>query len=349
MRLARIRLAAIAGLIAILVLVPVGFWLAATLRETETSQALAPSTGRFVSTGAGRMFVTEAGPPDGALIVLVHGTAAWSEVWRPVMDHLARRGHRVVAFDVPPFGFSERDAAADYSRATQAGRFVALFDALGLRAPIVVAHSIGAAPTAEAAIRHPERFGGLVLVCGALGLTDGTRADGPLLIQSLLDQPILRDPLIAATATNPWLTKALFSRLVARKDAIGDDLIATLQRPMRLEGSTRALGRWISDLLKPDANALSTQTASYARIAAPAELIWGERDAITPLNQAHAAQRLFPDSGLAVLDGLGHVPQVEDKAAFLFALDRALDRLARRRAEPAKPSARSDRVESPGR
>ena len=313
-----------------LVLVLTGFWAAAAWRETETADRLAPATGRFVETRRGRIFVQEAGPADGRPVLLVHGTAAWSELWRPSLDDLGGRGFRVVAIDLPPFGFSDRDPAGDYGRPAQAERLLALLDALGLRAPTIVAHSIGAAPVVEAAIRAPERVGALVLVCGALGLRDGPVAESGSPARSLLAIAALRDPLVAATLTNPLLTRALFSRLVAKPDGLTDPVIATLQRPMRLRGSTPALGRWLHDLLGPERDAESARPDRYGAARMPTALIWGEKDAVTPLAQGERARALFPDATLAVLPGLGHVPQVEDPAAFRDALDAALARVAPR-------------------
>src|SRR5262249_32879499 len=42
-------------------------------------------------------------PPDGVPVVLIHGTAAWSELWRATIDALAAAGFHVVALDLPPF------------------------------------------------------------------------------------------------------------------------------------------------------------------------------------------------------------------------------------------------------
>ena len=144
---------------------------AAVMRETRTVEELAPKTGRWVQIPEGRIFVQEAGKPDAPPVLLIHGTAAWSEVWRPAMNALAAGGYRAIAMDVPPFGFSERPRNADFTRATQAARIIATLDALKIDKVQIVAHSIGAAPAMEAILRAQERFSGVVLVCGALGVS----------------------------------------------------------------------------------------------------------------------------------------------------------------------------------
>jgi hypothetical protein len=110
-----VRLLGIGSLVLIAAVgsVLVAFRIAAALRETYTSEAIAPPAGRFVATRSGRVFVLDEGPRDGTPILLIHGTAAWSEFWRGTIDHLVAHRYRVVAIDLPPFGFSDRAGDGD--------------------------------------------------------------------------------------------------------------------------------------------------------------------------------------------------------------------------------------------
>src|SRR5215212_6297719 len=98
----------LAAILALLLALVLFFTLQAYLRETETRQEAAPSTGRFVQAGDVELFIQEMGPVDGQVILLIHGTAAWSALWRETMTPLAAAGYRCIAIDIPPFGFSER-------------------------------------------------------------------------------------------------------------------------------------------------------------------------------------------------------------------------------------------------
>ena len=44
--------------------------------------------------------------------------------------------------------------------------------------------------------------------------------------------------------------------------------------------------------------------------------MWGEKDAVLPLRDAHEFERLIPDSRKVVLADTGHVPQLERPEAF---------------------------------
>src|SRR5437868_4796453 len=129
----RVIFAAVIG-VAILLL---AFRGAAALRESQTPASAAPQTGRFVRAADIDMFVQEAGPPDGIPVVLIHGTGAWSEIWRETMNALAAAGFHAVALDMPPFGFSQRPPKASYGDDAQARRILGALDSLGLTSAVL--------------------------------------------------------------------------------------------------------------------------------------------------------------------------------------------------------------------
>ena len=187
------------------------FRLAASIRETGTRAELAPRTGRLVPTRSGGVFVQEKGPADGIPVVLFHGTAAWSELWRHTSDALAAAGFHVIAVDLPPFGFSDRPGS--YTRSDQAARINDVLDALKATPAIIVGHSFGAGAATELAMRYPDRARALVLVDAALGLT-AAPSDAPWLIQPQW----IREILVSLTITNPVATKTLLQMLIAKKE-----------------------------------------------------------------------------------------------------------------------------------
>src|SRR3954454_22312834 len=120
-------------------LVVTSFRLAASIRETGTRPQLAPRTGHLVPTRSGGVFVQEKGPEDGVPVVLFHGTAAWSELWRHTSDVLAADGFHVIALDLPPFGFSYRPGS--YPRLARDTRLGGLLESKNVRPAIIVGHS----------------------------------------------------------------------------------------------------------------------------------------------------------------------------------------------------------------
>ncbi|KAJ6256860.1 hypothetical protein Dda_8730 [Drechslerella dactyloides] len=63
--------------------------------------------GRWLQTPTGRIRVYEFGPEDGKRVLFVHGISTPSIVARDMLTNLARKGCRIIAFDLPGRGYSE--------------------------------------------------------------------------------------------------------------------------------------------------------------------------------------------------------------------------------------------------
>ena len=296
------------------------FWVAASTRETGLRDELAPSTGRLVPTGSGHVFVQEKGPAGGVPVVLFHGTAAWSELWRHTIDALAAAGFRVIALDLPPFGFSDRPGS--YTRRDQAARVNDVLDQLKADPAIIVGHSFGAGAATELVMRYPDRARALVLVDAALGLTSA-----PSEPRLLFRPQGIREILVSLTITNPLATRVLLQSLIEKKERALPEYIEILQRPTSLRNSTPDIAGWLYYFAGDDRTADSADRSAYPRLTIPVAILWGDKDSTTPLEQAHDLQKLLPRAALTVLPGLGHIPQIEDPEAFNAALLAALGKL----------------------
>lgn len=337
-RIARHLASAALLLVAVLALA-VSAWIAWTqharaLRETQSAEQLAGGQGRWVDVGDARLYVQEWGRPADPVLLLTHGTGAWSGTWFGLPDALVAAGWRVVAVDLPPFGLTttpDEGRAVDYSRAAQARRLLALAGTLGPDLTLV-GHSFGAGPALEAALGAGAGSSGvalrrLVLVDPALGLgPDGEPPQceagaGPGV---LLSSRALRTTLVGATATWPGLTGPLLRRFVHRQDAVTDVLLPAYRLPFARAAFSQRLGDWAAafsqaacepaDSLRPE------RLTRWAARGLPVALVWGEEDGITPLAQGRALQHWMPGATLTVLPGVGHIPHIESPEAFAAAL-----------------------------
>lgn len=102
------------------------------------------------------------GPPDGPLVLLLHGFPQTSRSWRDVMPRLAASGRRVVAPDLR--GYSPRARAEPYDVRTLVSDVLGMADALGADRFDLVGHDWGAAISWQTAMRHPERLRTLTIV-----------------------------------------------------------------------------------------------------------------------------------------------------------------------------------------
>ena len=303
---------ALVGIVAAVVLAT--FRWQAHARETTRRADAAPSRGRFVRAADVEIFVQEVGPPGAAVVLFVHGMGAWSELWRETLSATGAAGFHAVAMDLPPFGYSERPARGAYSRQDQARRILGVLDALGARQATLVGHSFGGGPTMEAVLLAPQRVRRLVLADAAIGLdAPAGGGGGPALV--LRARP-LRNAFVASTVTNPLLTRRLLTLFVADPGAVTDARVQVLQAPLAVQGATEAFGDWLLDFLTSREVALSTHADVYRAVALPTLVIWGDRDTTTPLTQGQRLAGLIAGAELAIMPGVGHMPQIEDPAQF---------------------------------
>lgn len=310
----------LAALVGVLLAVILFFTVLANVRESKTRQEAAPSTGRFVQAGDVELFIQELGPADGQVILFIHGTAAWSGLWRETMEPLAEAGYRCIAIDIPPFGFSERPSTPSYGNADQARRIIAMMDTLGIDRAILLGHSFGGGATMETALMIPDRIDALVLAdVGGLNLNlePIKQPQSPSVMGWFLKTPSLRNPVLAATGTNPLFTKTLISAMILDPADATQEKIEILQEPLVLDGATNTLGDWLNAVLGPQEVSLTTDPVNYQKLTMPALILWGDSDTVIPIKEGEYLQSILPNAELVVMEGVNHIPHVEDHEKFI--------------------------------
>jgi pimeloyl-ACP methyl ester carboxylesterase len=293
------------------------FQVLAIFREEHNAHAIIPIAGKYIFLDNEKIYVQSYGKDGDQPILLVHGTAAWSGLWKETATFISQNGYKVYALDLPPFGFSDRPVDAKYGRLDQAQRIIRLLKVLRLKKTIIVGHSFGSGAAVESVMQNKEMFSGLVLIDAALNLmAKGKNTELPLLLQNLY----IRDLIISSTVTNPLATKALLKTLLHKKDINLDKYVDILQKPMSIKGSTQAVSQWVPFLLLDENEALSAHRERYSALSLPVKLIWGNKDSITPLEQAKDLLTLVPHASLSILKDVGHIPQIEDPSSFQKAL-----------------------------
>jgi pimeloyl-ACP methyl ester carboxylesterase len=130
-------------------------------RRTEQKY---PPVGNFVTVNGVRLHYVEAG--EGPPIVLLHGNASMlNDLALSIVRPLSER-HRVIAFDRPGFGYSDRPKSRVWTPEVQAALFHDAFRALGIDRPVVYGHSFGAVVTMAFALMYPAETRGVVLASG---------------------------------------------------------------------------------------------------------------------------------------------------------------------------------------
>lgn len=120
-----------------------------------------------------RMAHVEAGPADGAVVLLLHGEPTWSYLYRHMMPLLADAGLRAIAPDLIGFGRSDKPRRiADYSYQRHVDWLWAWMEAQALRDITLFCQDWGSLLGLRIAGEHPERFARIVVGNGMLPTGD---------------------------------------------------------------------------------------------------------------------------------------------------------------------------------
>lgn len=111
-----------------------------------------------------RVHRVDAGPPDAAPVVMLHGEPSWSFLYRKMIPIVAQAGHRVVAPDLVGFGRSDKPVRReDYTYQSHVDWMrTLLFDRLDLRSVTLVCQDWGGLIGLRLVAEHPERFARVV-------------------------------------------------------------------------------------------------------------------------------------------------------------------------------------------
>jgi len=127
-----------------------------------------------------RIHHLDEGPPDGDVVLLLHGEPSWCYLYRSMIPPLVAAGHRVVAPDLVGFGRSDKPTSRDdhtYARHVEWWR-EALFDRLDLRDITLFAQDWGGLIGLRLVAEHPDRFARVVVANTGLGTGDGRQTEG---------------------------------------------------------------------------------------------------------------------------------------------------------------------------
>lgn len=252
---------------------------------------------------------------QGEVLLLIHGMAGSSQTWREILPRLAKN-YRVIAPDLLGHGQSAKPRT-DYSLGAFAVGLRDLLDELEVDSATIVGQSLGGGIAMQFLYQHPDYCQRLILISsGGLGQDVGLilrllSAPGAELVMPVIAP---RFVLRAGDSVKSWLSSMglrsprgaeIWSAYSSFSDAATrDSFLRTLRSVVDYRGqSVSALNRL------------------QLREDLPTLAIWGEDDAIIPVDHAYAALEMRPDCRLEVLPGVGHFAQVEAPAQVVDLID----------------------------
>ncbi len=240
------------------------------------------------------------GAPDAPVLVLGNSLGTSLELWDDLVAPLARE-YRVLRYDMRGHG-GTRPVPADgtTSVGALADDVVALLDALGIERVRYAGISLGGMVAQRLAAAYPQRVAALALL--ATGHVIGTAA--------VWDERIAR---VEREGLDGLAESVLARWFTPRTHAERPELIARFGAMLR---ATPPAGYAAGCRAVRDADL----GAGDRTIAAPALILAGAQDAVTPPAAGEALRGLIPGARLEVVDGAAHIIPAEQPAAVLGAL-----------------------------
>src|SRR3954464_5048556 len=266
-------------------------------RRTERRH---PPKGSFLVVDGVRLHYSDQG--EGSPVVLIHGNAVTGDDWNTSgVAELLVQTHRVIIFDRPGFGYSDRPRGRLWTATQQAELLHKALRQLGVERPVVVGHSWGTLVALALAERHQAETAGLVLLAGYYFAT--LRPDVLLVGPGAL--PVLGDVLrytvspLLGWLQMPLLKWAMFSpaRVPARFQAEYSPAMAL--RPSQIRATSMD-----GALMIPGALALRRH---YKDLILPVVIIAGDGDRVVFKRRAEQLRDRIRGSVLQIVKGAGHM------------------------------------------
>ncbi len=251
--------------------------------------------------GGGSIHFEESHPTGNPTVVLLHGLGSAGESWQQQFDPLAELGFRVVAPDMPGFGWSPW-IGGEVSVKRMADLMAAFIEGVGAKPAHVAGISMGGTVALQLALDHPDMVRSLVLV--------NTFAH------------------LRPRSLNEWLyflARLIIARLVGPERQA--DMVVRRILPKPEHEEARQMLR--NHILKADRNVYRGMMAALFRfdvrdrlheIRVPTLVVTGTEDTtVAPVIQEELA-RGIPGAEHVIIEGAGHAVIADSPEAFNNAL-----------------------------
>jgi pimeloyl-ACP methyl ester carboxylesterase len=273
-------------------------WVRQRARKAESDT---PPIGRFLEVDGVRLHYIEQG--EGSPVVLLHGNAVLLQdfIGSGLIDRLAQR-HRVIAFDRPGFGYSERPRDRLWTVSAQAALLETALAHLDVRQPVVVGHSWGTLVALAIAMNPPADLRGLVLISGYFYPT--ARLDVALSAPAAL--PMLGDAM--RYTVSPLMGRIFLKQMVKTLFApapVPEHFLEVVPREMMLRPSQIRARTEDAAFMVPAAEWLQNH---YSKLKLPVSIFAGAGDKIVDAESQSGRLHLdLQNSTLTITPGAGHM------------------------------------------
>ena len=272
-----------------------------------------PPKGRFITVDGVRVHYVDRGA--GTPLILLHGNGSMIEDFQSSgLIDLAAEKYRVIAFDRPGFGHSERPRSTIWTPEAQAHLIAAALKKIGVPRAIVLGHSWGTLAALALAVNYPQEVQALVLASGYY--YPNARADVMILSPPAI--PLIGDLL--SHTISPLLSRLnwpLFLRKIFGPGPVPEKFKGFPKemalRPSQIRASAAELA-----LMIPSAHTLQKQ---YRLLQIPVAIVAGVEDRVIESEQSAHLHREIPHSTLRCVPNTGHMVHQTATGEIMTAID----------------------------
>ena len=258
-----------------------------------------PPAGRFIEVDSLRLHHIDIG--KGTPVVLMHGASTTLRDFTTSLAPPLTLAHRVLAFDRPGYGYSERPQGEWPDPAVQARYLHAALGQLGVSRPLLVGHSWSGSLVMAYLLNYPGEAAGAVLLAGGThpwqgGVAWTNTLGGIPLLGSLFAHTLL---FPAGELVLEQAIANVFEPELPTPDYVIRTGVKLVLRPNNYLANAEDVRR-LSDYL-------AGQSRDYARIREPVLLVHGTADDIVPAwNHTDRLLEVLPNVEVVRLEGVGH-------------------------------------------
>jgi pimeloyl-ACP methyl ester carboxylesterase len=274
-----------------------------------------PSIGCFITVDGVRLHYYERG--TGTPLILLHGNGSMIEDFQSSgLIDLASKKYRVIAFDRPGFGHSDRPRRIVWTPNAQADLIAAALDKIGVPRAIVLGHSWGTLVAIALAVRYPPQVRALILASGYY--YPNARADVVALSPPAI--PLIGDLL--SYTVSPILSRLMWPLLIRKmfRPSSVPKKFADFPAEMAVRPSQIRASAAESALMIPS---VWTLRKKYSQLRLPVAIIAGAEDRLIESEQSSHLHRDIPHSTLHRVPATGHMVHQTATAEVMTAIDAA--------------------------
>ena len=255
---------------------------------------------KFIEAGGVKVHVAQWGAGDP--ILLIHGASSDMDVFQPTVIPLLQDRYQLSAYDRPGMGFTPERPPNAETLTVQARVAADVIEAMGLKKPIILAHSYGGAVALRLALERPDLISGLVLIAPLAydwpgGVSWYLYWSANPLVGALFN--LAAQPFTEAAARDG--VKGTFFPRIPPDDYFETASVARATTPAAMRSNGL-------DLLAAKRE-VTAQQDRYREIIVPVAIMVGDSDTVvSPSIHAARLATALPYVRLEVVDGAGHVP-----------------------------------------